>query len=335
MKKILVTGGAGFIGSEYIDYVLKTHKESVSVLCADKLTYAGTARPEERFAKYDNFAFCKVDICDNGAIDRFFDDFKPDYVVNFAAETHVDRSISDPSPFFLTNVVGTSVLLDAAKKYKVKRFHQISTDEVYGSAPETTEYFESDKLNPSSPYSASKAAADLAVLSYAKTFGLDVTITRSSNNYGRYQFPEKLIPVAVCSVLSGKKIPLYGKGESVRDWLYVTDNCKAIDYVLRNGESGQIYNVSGRHRLTNACVIKKIINILGVDDSVITYVPDRAGADLSYDINDDKLRKAFTTPLTDFDFALFETVQWYKNNKDWWQPLFNRPCLTFVEPIHF
>lgn len=322
MKKILVTGGAGFIGSEYIDYVLKTHKESVSVLCADKLTYAGTARPEERFCKYDNFAFSKVDICDNGAIDRLFGDFKPDYVVNFAAETHVDRSISDPSPFFLTNVVGTSVLLDAAKKYKVKRFHQVSTDEVYGSAHEKTEYFETDKLNPSSPYSASKAAADLAVLSYAKTFGLDVTITRSSNNYGRYQFPEKLIPVAVCSVLSGKKIPLYGKGESVRDWLYVTDNCKAIDYVLRNGESGQIYNISGRHRLTNACVIKKIINILGVDDSVITYVPDRAGADLSYDINDDKLRKAFTTPLTDFDRALFETVQWYKNNKEWWQPLF-------------
>lgn len=320
MKKMLVTGGAGFIGSEFIDYTLNKY-DDVFVLCFDKLTYAGQCLKNNRFSSFENFKFVKGDICDNGAIDLLFDEFKPDIAVNFAAESHVDRSINSPQVFFETNLLGTTVLLEAARKYNVKRFHQISTDEVYGGSFGKA-FTENDRLNPSSPYSASKASADLACLSYAKTFGLNVTITRSANNYGRFQYPEKLIPVAVCSALGGKKIPLYGAGESVRDWLYVTDNCKAIDAVINYGAAGEIYNIAGGCRLKNGEVIRKILALLGESEDLIEYVPDRPGRDLEYHIDDGKLKTIFDEPKTDFDAGLKATVEWYKNNKDWWQPLF-------------
>lgn len=320
MKKMLVTGGAGFIGSEFIDYTLNKY-DDVFVLCFDKLTYAGQCLKNNRFSSFKNFKFVKGDICDNGAIERLFDEFKFDVAVNFAAESHVDRSINSPQVFFETNLLGTTVLLEAARKYNVKRFHQISTDEVYGGAFGKA-FTESDRLNPSSPYSASKAAADLACLSYAKTFGLNVTITRSANNYGRFQYPEKLIPVAICSALCGKKIPLYGAGESIRDWLYVTDNCKAIDAVINYGAAGEIYNIAGGCRLKNGEVIRKILALLGESEDLIEYVPDRPGRDLEYRIDDGKLKNIYDEPKTDFDAGLKATVEWYKNNKDWWQPLF-------------
>lgn len=322
MKRILVTGGAGFIGSEYIDYILKKYGKGVSVLCADKLTYAGKAQPEKRFSSFDNFSFSKVDICDNEAIDRLFAEFKPDVAVNFAAESHVDKSIASPEVFYKTNLLGTVTLLDACRKFGIGRFHQISTDEVYGSAAGEREFFENDPLLPSSPYSSSKASADLAVLAYAKTFGIDVTITRSSNNYGHYQFPEKLIPVAVCSLLCGKKVPLYGKGESVRDWLFVRDNCAAIDRVIECGKAGEIYNVAGNYSVSNATVVNKIIGILGVPADSVYYVPDRPGGDARYRVNDDKLNALGVTERKPFDEGLRETVEWYKQNEKWWKPLF-------------
>lgn len=321
MKNILVTGGAGFIGSEYIDYTLKKYGSAVKVLCVDKLTYAGKAMPEKRFSSYYGFRFAKADICDKEAIARLFEEFKPDVVVNFAAESHVDRAIADSLPFFKTNVDGTVVLLDACRRYGVERFHQVSTDEVYGSA-EGVPFTESSLLSPSNPYSASKAAAELAVLSYAKTYGLNVTITRSSNNYGRYQFPEKLVPVAVCSLLSGKKVPLYGKGECVRDWLYVTDNCAAIDAVVFGGEPCGIYNVAGNFRISNAEVVERIARLLGVTQNYVEFVPDRPGRDLGYYIDDSKLKRLCPLDRTPFDDGLKRTVEWYCSHREWWSPIF-------------
>jgi len=322
MKRILVTGGAGFIGAAYIEYLLKKYAGNVNVLCVDKMTYAAKAMPDERFGNNPAYSFSKTDICDSKAIDRLFADFKPEIVVNFAAESHVDRSIADPALFFKTNFEGTTVLLDASRKYGVMRFHQVSTDEVYGTAENFMQFYETARLSPSSPYSASKAAAELACFAYRKTFGLDVTVTRSANNYGRYQFPEKLIPVVICSVLSGKKVPLYGAGESVRDWLYVNDNCAAIDAVIMHGEAGGIYNVAGHNRLTNYQVVVKILQILGVSDDVIEYVPDRPGRDLCYFVNDEKLSSVFCDARSDFDECLKNTVEWYKNNQNWWKALF-------------
>lgn len=321
MKKILVTGGAGFIGSEYIDYTLKKYGADVKVLCVDKLTYAGKAMPEKRFLPYSGFIFAKADICDKEAIDGLFEDFKPDIVVNFAAESHVDRAIANALPFFTTNVDGTVVLLDACRRFGVERFHQVSTDEVYGSSVGFA-FTESSPLMPSNPYSASKAAAELAVLSYAKTYGLNVTITRSSNNYGRYQFPEKLIPVAVCSLLSGKKVPLYGKGECVRDWLYVTDNCAAIDAVVFSGKSGGTYNIAGNCRLTNAEVVERIANLLGIRENYVEFVTDRSGKDLGYFIDDGKLSGIYSSARMPFEDGLKRTVEWYSSHREWWSPLF-------------
>lgn len=320
MKTIFVTGGAGFIGSEYIDYILKAYGD-VLVVCIDKLTYAGKCLPNNRFSNNPRFRFEKADICDNRAIDRLFAEYCPDIVVNFAAESHVDRSIKSPEIFFETNLEGTVNLLEAARKHGLKRFHQVSTDEVYGCAVGVP-FKECDKLSPSSPYSASKAAAELACFSYAKTFGVNVTVSRSANNYGRFQYPEKLIPVVICSALCGKKIPLYGQGESVRDWLFVTDNCKAIDAVINFGTSGEAYNIAGSCRMTNKEVVQKILAILGLGEDLIEYVPDRPGRDLGYNINDEKLKSFYDEPRTDFDYGLKQTVEWYKANRAWWEPLF-------------
>lgn len=320
MKTIFVTGGAGFIGSEYIDYVLKTHSD-VFVVCVDKLTYAGKCLPNNRFSSNGRFRFEKADICDNRAIDRLFKEYRPDILVNFAAESHVDRSIKNPKIFYKTNLEGTVNLLEAVRKHGAERFHQVSTDEVYGSAVGVS-FKETDAMSPSSPYSASKAAAELACFSYAKTYGIDVTVTRSANNFGYFQYPEKLIPVVICSALSGKKIPLYGQGESVRDWLFVTDNCKAIDAVIRRGVPGEAYNIAGSRRLSNKEVVQKILLLLGLKEDLIEFVPDRPGRDLGYNIDDEKLKSIYDLPKIDFDLGLKQTVEWYKANRDWWEPLF-------------
>lgn len=320
MKTIFVTGGAGFIGSEFIDYILNTYVDRF-VVCIDKLTYAGVSLPNNRFSSNPRFCFEKADICDNRVIDRLFDKYRPNIVVNFAAESHVDRSIKNPNVFFETNLTGTINLLNAARRYETERFHQVSTDEVYGGAIGAP-FKETDRLLPSSPYSASKAAAELACFSYTKTYGMKITVTRSANNYGRFQYPEKLIPVVICSALCGKKIPLYGQGESVRDWLFVSDNCRAIDAVLNYGVPGEVYNVAGSCRLTNKEVVQKILALLELGEETIEYVPDRPGRDLGYNISDEKLKGIYNASKTDFDVGLKQTLEWYKNNREWWQPLF-------------
>lgn len=323
---LLVTGGAGFIGSNFIFYQLKNHPED-RIICLDKLTYAGNLETLESVKNNPNFRFVKADICDKGAIDKLFSEEKPDVIVNFAAESHVDRSINDTSVFLQTNIIGTQVLLDACRKYNV-RFHQISTDEVYGDLPidrTDLKFTEETPLKASSPYSASKASADLVVLSYYKTHGLPVTITRSSNNYGGYQYPEKLIPLTILNALENKPVPVYGNGENVREWIYVEDHCEAVDFVIRNGKIGEIYNVGGGTEKSNIDVVTKILEIMNKPKSLISYVADRPGHDRRYAVDCSKIKKELSwQPKTDFDTGLEKTVEWYLENENWLKSIKNR-----------
>ncbi len=316
---LLVTGGAGFIGSNFILYQLKKHPED-RIICLDKLTYAGNLETLKDVKDNHKFRFIKADICDKEAVAKAFSEENPDIVINFAAESHVDRSINDTGIFMQTNIIGTQILLDACRKHGI-RFHQISTDEVYGDLPiEETDLFfsENTNLSPSSPYSASKASADLITLSYYKTYRLPVTITRCSNNYGSHQYPEKLIPLTILSALENKPVPVYGNGRNVRDWIYVEDHCKAVDLVIRNGEAGKIYNIGGGNEKSNIEVVSKILEIMDKPKSLITYVPDRPGHDRRYAVDYTKIEKELLwQPETDFEYGLEKTVEWYIQNEDW------------------
>ncbi len=316
---LLVTGGAGFIGSNFILYQLKKHPED-RIICLDKLTYAGNLETLKDVKDNHKFRFIKADICDKEAVAKAFSEENPDIVINFAAESHVDRSINDTGIFMQTNIIGTQILLDACRKHGI-RFHQISTDEVYGDLPiEETDLFfsENTNLSPSSPYSASKASADLFTLSYYKTYRLPVTITRCSNNYGSHQYPEKLIPLTILSALENKPVPVYGNGRNVRDWIYVEDHCKAVDLVIRNGEAGKIYNIGGGNEKSNIEVVSKILEIMDKPKSLITYVPDRPGHDRRYAVDYSKIEKELLwQPETDFEYGLEKTVEWYIQNEDW------------------
>ena len=321
---IIVTGGAGFIGANFIFYLLGHHPED-RVICLDKLTYAGNLETLAPVMDDPRFRFVRADIADAEAVDRLFEEEKPDIVVNFAAESHVDRSITDPCIFVRTNVMGTQVLMESCRKYGVRRFHQVSTDEVYGDLPlDRPDLFftEETPLHTSSPYSASKAGADLLVLAYARTFGLPVSITRCSNNYGPYHFPEKLIPLMISRALADQSLPVYGKGENVRDWLYVEDHCAAIDLVMRLGREGEIYNVGGHNERANIDVVRAILHELKKPESLITYVTDRPGHDRRYAIDSTKLRTelGWEPRHTDFESGLMATIAWYREHEGWWRP---------------
>ncbi len=323
---VLVTGGAGFIGSNFIFYELKNHPED-RVICMDKLTYAGNLSTLKSVMDNDKFRFIKADICDRNAVNNIFEDEHPDIVVNFAAESHVDRSIENPDIFLQTNILGTQILMDACRKYGIKRYHQVSTDEVYGDLPlDRPDLFftEETPIHTSSPYSASKAAADLLVLAYHRTYDLPVSISRCSNNYGPYHFPEKLIPLMIANALNNKPLPVYGKGENVRDWLYVEDHCHAIDLVMRKGREGEVYNIGGHNEMRNIDIVKLICKELGKPESLITYVTDRKGHDMRYAIDPAKISNELGwLPETKFADGLKKTVKWYLENRSWWEEIIN------------
>lgn len=334
---IIVTGGAGFIGSNFIYYELKTHPED-RIVCIDSLTYAGNLSTLEDALKTPNFAFYKADICDRNAICEIFEKEKPDAVVNFAAESHVDRSIETPEIFLRTNILGTQVMMDACLKYGTKRFHQVSTDEVYGDLPlDRPDLFftEETPIHTSSPYSASKAAADLLVFAYHRTFGLPATISRCSNNYGPYHFPEKLIPLMIANALNNKPLPVYGKGENVRDWLYVEDHCSAIDLILRRGTVGEVYNVGGHNEMRNIDIVKLICQKLGKPESLITFVTDRKGHDMRYAIDPTKIhRELGWLPETRFADGLDKTIDWYLTHRDWWETIISGEYRKYYEKMY-
>ena len=329
---VIVTGGAGFIGSNFIYYMMNNHPE-YRIVCVDSLTYAGNPNNLKAIANKPNFRFCRTDITDREAVYRIFEEEKPDIIVNFAAESHVDRSVSDPTVFLTTNVIGTSVLMDACRRYGIKRFHQVSTDEVYGDLPlDRPELFftENTPLRTSSPYSASKASADLLVMAYHRTYGLPVTISRCSNNYGPYQFPEKLIPLMTVNALENKPLPVYGNGENIRDWLYVEDHCKAIDLIISKGRAGEIYNVGGHNEMKNIDIVKTILSVLGKSDELITYVEDRKGHDLRYAVDPSKIEHELDwKPEKDFSEGIKETVKWYIDNRNWWEDILSGEYKNF------
>lgn len=326
MKKILVTGGAGFIGSNYVHYHLEKYPDD-KVYVLDKLTYAGNKENLETFFKNKNFKFIKGDISNSSFVHDLFETEKFDTVLNFAAETHVDRSIETPSIFVMTNVVGTHNLLEASKQYNVKRYHQISTDEVYGDLGiNSNDYFtEETSLAPNCPYAASKAAADLLVKSYFETYSLPVTISRCSNNYGPYQFPEKLIPYFFRLISQNKPVPVYGDGQNVRDWLYVIDHCSAIDAIIQKGTIGDVYNIGGNNEKTNLEITKILLDFLGKDENLIVYVDDRLAHDRRYAIDSSKLQKELNwEPSVTFKEGIKKTFDWYQKNRDWWEKLIKK-----------
>ena len=322
--KLLITGGAGFIGSNFIFYMLKKHPDD-SIICLDSLTYAGNLSTLSSVMNLPNFRFVKDSITDRRAVYRLFEEERPDVVVNFAAESHVDRSIENPEVFLETNITGTAVLMDACRIYGIRRYHQVSTDEVYGDLPlDRPDLFftEQTPLHTSSPYSASKAGADLLVQAYHRTYGLPVTISRCSNNYGPYQFPEKLIPLMIINALHDKPLPVYGKGENVRDWLYVEDHCKAIDLILQNGRAGKVYNIGGHNEMRNIDIVRLICRALGKPESLITYVTDRKGHDMRYAIDPSKIHSELGwLPETRFEDGIERTIAWYLSNQDWWKTI--------------
>ena len=319
---VLVTGGAGFIGANFIFYMLNRRPED-RVVCLDKLTYAGNLDTLSPVMDHPRFRFVRGDICDRAAVSALFEEERPDVVVNFAAESHVDRSIEDPEVFLRTNILGTASLMDACRTYGISRFHQVSTDEVYGDLPLDRPdllFTEETPLHTSSPYSSSKAAADLLVLSYHRTYGLPVTVSRCSNNYGPYQFPEKLIPLMISSALRDQPLPVYGQGRNVRDWLYVEDHCKAIDLILRQGRTGEVYNVGGHNEMRNIDIVRLICRELGKPESLIAYVEDRKGHDLRYAIDPEKIRRELGwAPETAFQDGIKQTIRWYLDNRGWWE----------------
>ena len=334
---IIVTGGAGFIGSNFIFYMMKSHPED-RIICLDKLTYAGNLSTLKGVMDKPDFRFVKLDICDREGVYALFEEEKPDVVVNFAAESHVDRSIEDPSIFLQTNIIGTSVLMDACRKYGTSRFHQVGTDEVYGDLPlDRPELFftEETPIRTSSPYSSSKAGADLLAMAYHRTYGLPVTISRCSNNYGPYQFPEKLIPLMIANCLNDKPLPVYGKGLNVRDWLYVEDHCKAIDLVIRKGHVGEIYNIGGHNEMRNIDIVKLICKELGKPESRITYVTDRKGHDMRYAINPTKIHNELGwLPETKFADGIKKTIQWYLDNRDWWEEIISGEYQNYYQKMY-
>lgn len=333
----MVTGGAGFIGSNFIYYELKHHPED-TILCLDKLTYAGNLSTLEPAMKNSKFQFIRGDIADREFVNALFQKEKPDLVINFAAESHVDRSIEDPGIFLQTNILGTGVLMDACRTYGIKRYHQVSTDEVYGDLPlDRLDLFftEETKLHTSSPYSASKASADLLVLAYYRTFHLPVSITRCSNNYGPYHFPEKLIPLMISRALAGEPLPVYGKGENVRDWLYVEDHCAAIDLVIRKGREGEIYNIGGHNERTNLEVVKTILKELKKPESLITYVTDRPGHDMRYAIDPEKIHKELGwLPQTKFEDGIRLTIKWYLEHRQWWENILSGEYKNYFNTMY-
>ena len=318
----IVTGGAGFIGSNFIFHMLHKYPDD-RIVCLDKLTYAGNLSTLAPVIEQQNFRFVKLDICDREGVYRLFEEEHPDVVVNFAAESHVDRSIEDPGIFLQTNIMGTAVLMDACREYGIARYHQVSTDEVYGDLPlDRPDLFftEDTPIHTSSPYSSSKAGADLLVLAYHRTYGLPVTISRCSNNYGPYHFPEKLIPLMITNALNDKPLPVYGDGLNVRDWLYVEDHCKAIDLIVQNGRVGEVYNVGGHNEMKNIDIVKLICQELGKPESLIQYVSDRKGHDRRYAIDPTKIHKELGwLPETTFADGIHKTIQWYLDHRKWWE----------------
>lgn len=334
---ILVTGGAGFIGANFVYLELKEHPED-RIVCIDKLTYAGNLETLKEAMECPNFRFEKMDICDREAVFALFEEEKPDIVVNFAAESHVDRSIEDPGIFLQTNIMGTQVMMDASRKYGVKRYHQVSTDEVYGDLPlDRPDLFftEDTPLKTSSPYSSSKAGADLLVNAYHRTFGLPTTISRCSNNYGPYQFPEKLIPLMIANALADKPLPVYGEGLNVRDWLYVEDHCKAIDLIIRQGKVGEVYNIGGHNEMKNIDIVKIICEALGKPESLITHVTDRKGHDMRYAIDPAKIHGELGwLPETMFKDGIQKTIQWYLDNKEWWERIISGEYQNYYDSMY-
>lgn len=334
---IIVTGGAGFIGGNFIHYYLKAHPQD-RVICLDKLTYAGNLSTLAGVMDHENFRFVKLDICDREGVYRLFEEEHPDIVVNFAAESHVDRSIEDPEIFLRTNILGTQVLMDACRKYGITRYHQVSTDEVYGDLPlDRPDLFftEDTPIHTSSPYSSSKAGADLLVMAYYRTYGLPVTISRCSNNYGPYHFPEKLIPLMIANALADKPLPVYGEGLNVRDWLYVEDHCRAIDLIIHRGTAGEIYNVGGHNEMRNIDIVKLICKELGKPESLITHVTDRKGHDLRYAIDPTKIhRELGWLPETKFQDGIRKTIRWYLENRDWWEEIISGEYQNYYEKMY-
>ncbi|OED33119.1 dTDP-glucose 4,6-dehydratase [Planococcus maritimus] len=322
--KVLVTGGAGFIGGNFVQYMIKKYP-NYDIYNLDKLTYAGDLSKHSEILEEHNYFFVNKDITDTESINNLFDNEKFDYVVHFAAESHVDRSILEPDVFIKTNILGTHVLLEASKKYNVKKFMHISTDEVYGELDfdPNTFFTETSPIMPNSPYSSSKASSDLLVRAYYETFGLPVNITRCSNNYGPYHFPEKLIPQTISKALKNERIPVYGKGENIRDWLHVSDHCTAIDLVLHKGEDGSVYNIGGHNEKTNLEVVQTILKVLGKSEELIEFVSDRLGHDKRYAIDPTKIESLGWKPVYDFDTGIIQTIQWYLENEEWWRQILN------------
>ncbi|HOO22217.1 MAG TPA: dTDP-glucose 4,6-dehydratase [Clostridia bacterium] len=335
--KILVTGGAGFIGSNFIYYMLAKYPE-YEIVCLDKLTYAGNMSTLENAMKNKNFKFVKGDIADNRFVDELFAAEKFDLVINFAAESHVDRSIENPQIFLITNILGTQTLLDACRKYGNIRFHQVSTDEVYGDLPlDRPDLFftEETPVHTSSPYSASKASADLLVLAYYRTYNLPITISRCSNNYGPYHFPEKLIPLMIARALADQSLPVYGNGQNVRDWLYVEDHCSAIDLIVHKGRIGEVYNVGGHNEKANIDIVKIILKELNKPESLITYVTDRKGHDLRYAIDPAKIHNELGwLPSTKFEDGIKKTIAWYLENRRWWENIISGEYRNYYEKMY-
>lgn len=336
-KTVLVTGGAGFIGSNFVYHMLKTHPD-YKIVCVDCLTYAGNMSTLAEAMKNENFVFYKTNICDREAIYKIFETEKPDIVVNFAAESHVDRSIDTPEIFLQTNILGTQVMMDACRKFGIERYHQVSTDEVYGDLPlDRPDLFftEDTPIHTSSPYSASKASADLLVQAYHRTFGLPITISRCSNNYGPYHFPEKLIPLMIANCLNDKPLPVYGEGLNVRDWLYVEDHCRAIDLIIHKGEIGEVYNVGGHNEMKNIDIVRLICDYLGKPYSLITHVTDRKGHDMRYAIDPTKIHSELGwLPETKFADGIKKTIDWYLNNREWWETIISGEYRNYYEKMY-
>ena len=335
--KLIVTGGAGFIGGNFVHYMLQEHPGD-QIICLDKLTYAGNLSTLADVMDHPNFQFVKMDICDRDSVYGLFEKEKPDVVINFAAESHVDRSIENPEIFLQTNIIGTSVLMDACRKYGIQRYHQVSTDEVYGDLPlDRPDLFftEETPIHTSSPYSSSKAGADLLVMAYYRTYGLPVTISRCSNNYGPYHFPEKLIPLMIINALHDRPLPIYGDGLNVRDWLYVEDHCRAIDLIIRKGKVGEVYNVGGHNEMRNIDIVKLICQELGKPESLITHVTDRKGHARRYAIDPEKIhRELGWLPETKFADGIKKTIQWYLTHQKWWEDIISGEYQNYYQKMY-
>ena len=334
---LFVTGGAGFIGSNFIFYMRKAHPD-YRLVCIDKLTYAGNLSTLEPVMRDPAFRFERADICDRERIDRLFCEYRPDMVINFAAESHVDRSIEAPEVFLGTNIIGTSVLLDACRKYEVGRFHQVGTDEVYGDLPldrPELRFTEESRITASSPYSASKASADLLTLAYHRTYGLPVTLSRCGNNYGPYQFPEKLIPLMIVNALYDRPLPVYGDGLNVRDWIHVTDHCRALDLILHRGQVGEVYNIGAHSEVSNIDIVRLILGELKKPESLIRHVEDRKGHDRRYALDASKLQNQLGwRPEVEFEKGIGETIGWYLDNRSWWESIISGEYREYYDRMY-